>query len=106
MWGAADMAGVRDYVFDRVRPAFIHSHGAWSYATGIADDPRMAADYYVISAGTAAEDWVRRDVVPDAARLAELREYFRTELMPALHAQQIAPRGTCGPALRPGQLLR
>lgn len=104
MWGAADMAGVRDYVFDRVRPAFLHSHGAWSLATGIADDPRLAADYYVISADAVAQDWVRRDVVPDAARLAQLREYVRTELVPARSAQQVAPRGYCGPTMRPGQV--
>lgn len=104
LWGAHDMAGVRDYVLDRVRPTFLHSHGAWSQATGIADDPRLAADYHVISAGPVAEDWVRRDAVPDASRLAELREYVRTELAPASRAQGAAPRGHCGPTVHPGQL--
>ncbi|MEU0883085.1 hypothetical protein ABZ345_31130 [Lentzea sp. NPDC005914] len=104
LWGAKDMAGLRDYVFDRARPTFLHSHGFWSQTTGIADDPRLAADYYVISAGPVAQDWVRRDAVPDAARLEQLREYVRTELTPAVRAQENAPRGHCGPTLRPGQL--
>ena len=105
LWGARDAAGVRDYVFDRVKPTFIHSHEGWSQATGIADDPRMAADYHVISADPVPQDWVRRDAVADVARLAELRDYVRTELEPAASAQRNAPRSHCGPTLRVGQRL-
>ena len=104
LWGAQDAAGMRDYVFDRVKPTFIHSHGVWSHSTGIVDDPRMAADYHVLSAGPIAQDWVRRDAVPDQARLAALRDYVRTDLARAEAAQRNAPRGHCGPTLRPGQV--
>ncbi len=104
LWGTRDMAGVRDYVFERVKPTFIHSHGSWSEATGIAEDPRMAADYHVISAGPVAEDWVRRDVVPDEARLTAVRDYLREHVTPAHGEQARAPLGRCGPTLRPGQV--
>ncbi|MCE6996681.1 hypothetical protein LZG04_18000 [Saccharothrix sp. S26] len=104
LWGARDMAGVRDYAFDRVKPTFIHSHGEWSRLTGIADDPRLAADYHVLSAGPVAQDWVRRDAVADEARLAALRDYVRTDLARAEAARRDAPRGHCGPTLRPGQV--
>ncbi|PSL53704.1 hypothetical protein B0I31_108151 [Saccharothrix carnea] len=103
LWGARDMPGVRDYVFERVKPTFIHSHGSWSQATGIAEDPRMAADYHVISAGPVAEDWVRRDAVPDEARLTAMRDYLRERVTRAHGEQAKSPRGRCGPALRPGQ---
>ncbi|XVS66724.1 hypothetical protein ACQPYE_11890 [Actinosynnema sp. CA-299493] len=105
LWGARDVAGVRDHVFDRVKPTFIHSHEGWSQTTGIADDPRMAADYHVLSTGPVAQDWVRRDAVADGARLAELRDYVRTDLTPATRAGLAAPRSHCGPTLRPGQPL-
>ncbi|MEU4762194.1 hypothetical protein AB0H12_02990 [Actinosynnema sp. NPDC023794] len=104
LWAARDVAGVRDYVFDRVKPTFIHSHGEWSRLTGIADDPRLAADYHVLSSGPVAHDWVRRDAVPDAARLAELRDYLRIDLARAEGVRLAAPRGHCGPTLRPGQV--
>jgi hypothetical protein len=104
LWGARDMAGVRDHVFERVKPTFIHSHGAWSQATGIAEDPRLAADYHVLSAGPVAEDWVRRDAVPDGATLTAMRDYQREQVARVHHEQTKALRGRCGPTLRPGQV--
>ncbi len=106
---AGDGAGLRDYVFEEVRPTFIHSRAPWSTANGLPADPRMARDYHQIyehpRPGPSNGDWVRRDVVPDAATLAELREYAHTTMAPVDRANKSGewPRRQCGETLRPGQ---
>jgi hypothetical protein len=105
LWGAGDMRGIRDYVFDELKPTFIHTHGYWSAATGLASDRRLRNDYVVISSGTLDEDWVRRDAVPDRSMITRMREYSRTDLAAAWRAQANAPRGRCGANLQPGQVV-
>ncbi|WP_019816176.1 hypothetical protein [Saccharomonospora saliphila] len=106
---AGDRAGLRDYVFDRVRPTFIHARAPWSAANGIPSDSRMARDYHQLyespRPGPSNGDGVRGDVVPDAERLAALRQYARTTVAPLDRANKSGqwPRRHCGDTLRPGQ---
>ncbi|WP_246107726.1 hypothetical protein [Saccharothrix saharensis] len=58
----------------------------------------------MISAGPVAEDWVRRDAVPDAGALIAVRDYVRDHVARAQQERARAPRGRCGPTLRPGRL--
>ncbi|UVS81321.1 hypothetical protein [Actinokineospora sp. UTMC 2448] len=100
LWSAEDMAGLRDYVFTEAKPTFITAHGTWAKATGLFTDPRMTADYELIMQGRGnREKWVRRDAVPDPARLAAVRAAAQTA---AGHWNAAAsmPRGSCGPVLR------
>ena len=43
-----DQAGFYDYVFDTIKPTFIHIHGNWTYAARFDDDPRFRQDYVPI----------------------------------------------------------
>lgn len=94
-WRDKDWTGLRDYVFDTVRPTFITTHGYWSNATGIPADPRMRIDY--VQAGT--DYWVRRDVLLSPGRLAALRAYVATVAAPKDASSQGAPRSSCGDLL-------
>ncbi|WP_216214938.1 hypothetical protein [Amycolatopsis aidingensis] len=108
---ADDKQGQRDYVFEEIKPTFIHSHAPWSELNGIPSDPRLARDYYEIYRYDYAEDrppngdWVRKEVVPDQATLAELRAYAGTAMA---EIDQKAggrewPRRKCGATLERGQ---
>ena len=75
----------RDYVFDRIRPTFIHLHEPWAARSGFGLDPRFRRDYLAIveyrAEGDPARpdrvvksgDFVRRDAVTDPAVLRALR---------------------------------
>jgi hypothetical protein len=104
LWGAGSMAGIRDYVFDEVKPTFIRAHGHWAATPGLTTDPRLTADYHALTPGPVAQEWVRKDAVPDAARLAALRDYLRADRARAESVWAAAPRRACGPTLRPGQV--
>ncbi len=73
--GAGDLAGLRDHVFEEVRPSFIHTHGPWD--AGMSADPRLARDYVWLYRGVGTDsDWVRRDLADGAAEtVAALRAY-------------------------------
>ncbi|MQY17452.1 hypothetical protein [Nocardia macrotermitis] len=104
----AGKAGINlgDYVFEDLRPTFVHSHGVWM-GSGLTVDPRMSRDYYRIqqSENTSSpdEDWVRKDVVPSARQLQQLREYSSNVLPHLLPDYQ--KTGECGTVLRPGQTV-
>ncbi|MDQ3886047.1 MAG: hypothetical protein M3308_03285, partial [Actinomycetota bacterium] len=75
-WRTGDMPGLRDYMFDDMRPAFIETHGVWSEHTGLVTDPRMTADYVpVYLTDDHSGWWVRRDLVPSQERLASAAEW-------------------------------
>lgn len=95
-WQNKDWTGLRDYVFDEARPTFITTHGYWSSATGLPQDPRMSADY--VEAG--AYYWVRRDALASPARLVELRTYAARVAAPKDALAQGAARSSCGDTLR------
>lgn len=97
-----DMPGLRDHLFDRVRPTIIHAHGHWSRATGILDDPRLAHDYVLVHTDQTLvpnQDWIRRDVVPDPEQLAALRTEAQRYIDEIGHRDATAPTRACGPVL-------
>ncbi len=106
-WGAWDMAAIREYVFEEVKPTFIHTHTVWSTNTGVVADPRMDRDYYPILVYPHEEpagDWVRKDAVSSEDQLGALRNYAETVMRPAEDMTGHSPLRNCGPTLRPGQL--
>ncbi len=75
----------RDYVFDQVRPTFIHLHRPWAGWSGFDLDQRFLRDYraivkYVDDASDTSSrivrngDFVRREAVSDPAQLRALRQ--------------------------------
>jgi hypothetical protein len=38
-----------DYIFDTLKPSFIHTHGTWAYASNFDADPRFRRDYIAIN---------------------------------------------------------
>ncbi len=97
-WRAGDIAGLRDYLLTDVRPEFVEIHGNWSTNTGLLADPRMAADYVpILMTGPQSGWFVRRDAVPDAARLDRVRAYARDVALPLRAFYGNAGRVGCGP---------
>ena len=102
-WAANDMAGLRTYLFETVRPDFITSHGAWSRHTGLTADPRLAAGYVLVSPPSttpANDEWVRRDLVARPGQLDALRAYARDVAKPADDLARSRPKASCGDTLR------
>ncbi len=99
--GAADDAGLRDYVFDTVRPTFIHTHQTWG--AGILTDPRLARDYVPIYTGDElAGDYVRRDVVGDRTGALDRARAYAAREVPAIVASFRAdPRQGCTDTFTP-----
>jgi hypothetical protein len=100
-WRSGDMAGLRDHVFDDVRPTFVTSHTVWSAQTGIPADPRMARDYVEIATINGSGQWVRRDALADPAELGALRRFAAGSAQAADDAARAAPRSSCGPISPP-----
>jgi hypothetical protein len=98
----SDATRFHDYVFDEVRPTFIHVHGHWAAAAALDRDPRLGLDYVplweafeapggrIVGEGAPGQapwsaDYVRRDAVGhDSARLIALRRTFVAERLPWL----------------------
>lgn len=79
-----DTAAFHEYVFETVRPTFIHVHGTWARWAALGRDPRFPRDYAVVheawapgDAAPRAGDYVRRDAVASPERLGTLRARFR-----------------------------
>ncbi|HEX7745333.1 MAG TPA: hypothetical protein VF462_08755, partial [Micromonosporaceae bacterium] len=87
--GAKDLGAIGDYLFEEVKPTFIHLHGPW--ARGIGTDPRLDRDYVPIVTG----DYVRRAAVHDPSALA---------LLQSQHLERGIPRSrnSCGATMVPG----
>ena len=71
-WQRDDMAGLRDYVLDEVKPTFVKIFSGWAERSrlDLADDPRFRRDYVMLLASVpGAGQWVRAAAVPDAAAL-------------------------------------
>lgn len=104
-WAADDMAELRDYIFEVVKPTFIHTHGGWSARTGIPSDPRLAENYHVVHTTSSGQngDWVRKDAVSNPGRLEDLRSYAKSTISWLESIYSSAPRRSCGPTLRRGQ---
>ncbi|MHA6629049.1 hypothetical protein ACU61A_26740 [Pseudonocardia sichuanensis] len=99
-WGNGDMAGLRDHVFEDVRPTFLTLNSDWARLTGLLDDPRLAADYVEIRTSTAGlTDRVRRDVL-EPGDLEALRDRASAAAA-ADDAARRSPRASCGDVLVP-----
>jgi hypothetical protein len=105
-WADDDMAGLRDYVFERARPTFVTLSSSWVHSTHLLADPRMRQEYYPLkSQGHGVRCYVRKDAVRSPSQLAALRAYQHDLLMPAIDRDKKAPRRGCG-ALEVGQQLQ
>lgn len=106
-YAASDMRGMRDYVFNEVKPTFIHSHENWNLKTDINNDPRIFRDYTEIYSDPSkpAADWVRKDHVGNPAELAQARNYAHVAIRDLEVAADNAPQRSCGATLRVGQRL-
>jgi hypothetical protein len=79
-----DAQAFHDYVFDDVRPKFIHVHGSWAGWAALHQDSRLARDYLPLyetwvggQAGEpAAGDYVRRDAAAGVPGIEFLRSEF------------------------------
>ncbi|WP_183654357.1 hypothetical protein [Prauserella isguenensis] len=104
-----DRAGAKRYVFDEVRPTFIHTRLPWTRGDDLTEDPRFTRDYVRIFAEPGFPwpdgDWVRRDVVPDEATLERLRAYAGATAGRVADAS-VAPTARCGDTLGVGSTLR
>ncbi|MFR9803236.1 hypothetical protein ACL02T_13165 [Pseudonocardia sp. RS010] len=102
LWAADDMAGLRDHVFDVVRPELLKTHGWWSTSTGLLADPRMAGYVKVEDVDPVSGLWVRADLV-SPAQLQMLRDAAERTVMPRwAHYQKAAPLASCGDTLERG----
>jgi hypothetical protein len=100
-WGNQQWRELGDYVFDVVKPTFIHSHEPWSDQTGVLGDSRLNRDYVPISTFDNG-DFVRKDVLTGQSMRDELLRYSDQV---AIATTKIlgSPRGGCGAVLRPAQ---
>jgi hypothetical protein len=79
-----DTRGFHDYVFEDVRPSFIHVHGNWAGWAALHEDARFVHDYVPLhetwaggeSGEPRAGDYVRRDLAGGPSRLESLRAEF------------------------------
>lgn len=99
-WADEDMAGLRDHLFDEVRPTFVTINADWSRLTGLPDDPRMADYVEIGTSPSGVTDWVRLDALLPGD-LDELRAFAADTALPADLAVRGAPRGSCGDVLAP-----
>jgi hypothetical protein len=108
-WQNNDTVGLRNHVFDQVRPTFIRLWTGWAELTrsGLLTDPRLARDYVLIwGPAGGGGTWVRRDAVSTPASRSGLLQATRrapriAAEIEALYADPIQ-RWWCGPTMRPG----
>lgn len=75
-WQANDMDGLREHVYEEVRPTFLRVWSGWAELgrSGLLEDPRFARDYLPIWVPPdGGGNWVRRDAVSDPKALDEVR---------------------------------
>ncbi|WP_033295050.1 hypothetical protein [Amycolatopsis jejuensis] len=104
-----NIEGLRNYVFDQVKPTFIHSWGPWADGNGITVDPRIDRDYYPIlvypGPGKRNGDFVRKDAVTDPAKLQAVQHYAQVTMM-NVEAQRFGDGlADCGPTLSRGSTI-
>jgi hypothetical protein len=107
-WQDDDMPGLRNHVFERVRPTFIRLWTGWAELrrSGLLADARLARDYVLIwGPRSGGGTWVRRDVVSTPAGRSGLIEAARrgpriAAGIEGLYADPVQ-RWWCGPTMRP-----
>ena len=107
-WQDDDMTGLRNHIFDDLRPTFIKMFPGWSERDRLAlvEDPRMARDYVLLRSGVPGSGhWVRRDALSDRGSLAAARQWGRevSTLVESRYWNLPAPIWPCGDTLRPTQ---
>jgi hypothetical protein len=105
-WQDHDMPGLRDHVFNEVRPTFIKLFHGWAERDllGLVRDPRLDRDYVLMFAGApGGGDWVRRDAVADRGTLSTARKWGRDTwaLLNTRYPRNSPPVWWCGDVLRP-----
>ncbi|MDJ0342555.1 hypothetical protein [Streptomyces sp. PH10-H1] len=100
-YAADDMPRLRTYVFDRVRPTFIHVHTPWSTVSGLTPPVLTAHGYVPLSTQADTGDWVRRRAVPDPGRLTALQRTTLPAITHLTHLRTTSPHRSCGPRLTP-----
>ena len=80
-----DKKAFYDYVFDTLKPTFIHTHKVWAYLSDFDNDPRFREDYVPIRESydewiqtgyredKYSGDYIRKDAITDPAILQELQ---------------------------------
>ncbi len=105
-WHDDNVPGLRDYIFNDVRPTFIKVFAFWAERERLAltGDPRFARDYLLMFAGARfSGEWVRRDAIPDRTRLKQARQWGRAswDLANSRYPGGKPPEWWCGNTLRP-----
>lgn len=99
-----DVAGLSEYIFGEVRPAFIHAEKAWKI---VGWDARLDTDYDFLDTTDPAKGgmYVRKDLVHGQAELDHLRTFEQSEIKVIFDRYNQAPRASCGSQLVTGQVL-
>lgn len=93
-----DLAGLRNYILDQVRPTFMAISLDWENGSGLLADPRVRRDYEpLMDTGFAPGHFVRKDALSSATQLAQLRAYQKVVIPPRGAIEAAAPRRGCGP---------
>lgn len=107
-----DMTGLRDYIFDTMRPTFIQTHGDWSptLMAGPGFDPRMLRDYTQIyppapAAPSDSSDWVLTSALKDTSAVSALRSYADRAVPGQARYEGRTPVGDCSARLSVGEGL-
>ncbi len=105
-WARGDMAGLRDHLFEQVRPTFMRLWRGWNIpeGSGLFTDPRLGRDYELIwTSSQGGTTYVRRDAVPDTDHLAAARLVSQQTWDAVITSLGDAgpTSWTCGAAVRP-----
>ncbi|MEU3459708.1 hypothetical protein ABZ721_07075 [Streptomyces sp. NPDC006733] len=100
-YAAHDTTRLRSYVFDHVRPTFIHVHSPWTTLSGLTPATLTAHGYVPLSTSTPTGDWIRSAAVPDQARLKSLQRNLPPAIPEATNRRTTTPTTPCGPRLTP-----
>lgn len=98
-YAAHDTTRLRSYVFDQVRPTFIHVHAPWTTRSGLTPEILTAHGYVPLSTRTDTGDWIRRAAVPDSTRLAALQRTTLPAIPRSTSRRTTSPTTPCGPRL-------
>ena len=105
-WQRHDMAGLRSFIFDEVKPTFIKVFSGWAERVqlDLPSDRRLQHDYVALLTGASGGgQWVRRDSVHDAAALDAARRWGEDVWNRVILARSVVlPKvWWCGEVLRP-----
>jgi hypothetical protein len=105
-WQRDDMAGLRNYIFDEVKPTFIKIFSGWAERDrlDLVGDPRLEQDYVMLLSGPPRGGrWVRRDSARVGLALDEARRWGQRVWNQVIlaHSEVVPTVWWCGEVLRP-----